>query len=72
MKESDTQRPELAGGTVETELRCPQCGGGLEVRLAFSTPFCGIRAVAACRSGCRWSQKEQLEMDAEASDELFA
>ena len=50
---------------------CPRCSGELEVKLAFSSQFCGIRAVASCKNGCQLTSEEQQELNMQASNDLF-
>ncbi len=50
---------------------CPKCGQEVESQLAFSSQYCGIRAVALCKTGCKLSSKEQQKLNMEASDQLF-
>lgn len=53
-------------------IRCPKCGGEVDVAVIPSGLFCGIRAVASCKNGCHWDADEQQRMDAAATDSLFA
>lgn len=68
MGEKETEN---SSGNLETRLLCPRCGGPVVARLAFTSQFCGIRAVACCKKGCAWESREQQELNAAASDELF-
>ena len=63
--------PESCTELHATKLICPRCGGEVVARLVFSGQFCGVRAVASCKQGCQWESREQMEMDAAASDGLF-
>jgi hypothetical protein len=63
---SDVDEPHIKNSVV-----CPKCGGEVEITIAFTSQFCGIRAVASCKSGCPLSNEEQQRLNLEASDELF-
>ncbi len=53
------------------KIICPKCGREMESQLAFSSQYCGVRAVAICKRGCTLSSKEQQKLNMEASDQLF-
>ncbi len=57
--------------SIKSNTVCPKCGGKTEVKLVFSSQFCGVRAVASCKNGCQFTNQEQQELNMQASDELF-
>ncbi len=62
---------ETSQQAARTDLVCPACGGPVVASIAFGSNFCGVRTVAACEKGCKWTLQEQQTMNNAASDEMF-
>ena len=56
---------------TKKKIICPKCGEEMESQLAFNSQYCGIRAVAICKTGCKLSNQEQQKLNLEASDQIF-
>jgi hypothetical protein len=57
--------------STPTRLVCPICGGPVVAKIAFGSNFCGVRTVAECEKGCKWTLQEQQAMNNAASEEMF-
>jgi hypothetical protein len=66
-----TKGPAASPQSTPTHLACPKCGGPVVARIAFGSNFCGVRTVAECEKGCKWTLQEQQTMNSAASDEMF-
>ena len=63
--------PGQSNMTIKMKILCPKCRDEVKVKLAVSSAHCGMRAVASCKNGCKWSKHEQQKIDMQASDHIF-
>lgn len=68
----NSKPPETSQQSTKTDLVCPTCGGPVMANIAFGSNFCGVRTVATCQKGCKWTLQEQQAMNNAASDEMFS